>query len=226
MKKECRFLPLDSEKWERREIFWYFSQMAPTGYSLTTKVDVSSMRRALKEKKMKFYPAYLWLTTKLMNEQTEFRIAVQDGKLGYFETLTPLYAVFHEDDHTFSLMWTAYDDAFPLFYEACLENEKKYGKNHGILAQKGMTPPPNAYTVSCLPWVDFSHFAVHTYENKSYFFPSLEAGKWREEGETLLMPLSITCHHAATDGYHVHRFLQRFQEEADHFADYMQADHL
>lgn len=221
MKKGSDFIPLDTEKWDRREIFWYFSQMAPTGYSLTTTVDVSNMRKALREKRMKFFPAYLWLATKKLNEQKEFRTAVLDDKPGYYESLTPLYACFHPENHTFSLMWTEYDDHFPTFYEEYLRNQAKYGQNTGILARKGLTPPPNAYTVSCLPWVSFSHFAVHSYENKPYYFPSLEAGKWQEEGEKLLMPLSITCHHAATDGYHVSKFLEGFQEEADCFQDFL-----
>lgn len=221
MKAGCDFTPLDPETWERREIFWYFSQMAPTGYSLTVPMDVGRMRRALREKGMKFFPAYLWLTTKKLNEQKEFRTAVTDGKPGYYESLTPLYASFHPEDHTFSLMWTEYDDCFRDFYDAYLVNQEKFGGNPGILAQKGLLPPPNAYTVSCLPWVSFSHFAVHSYENKPYYFPSLEAGKWQEEGEKLLMPLSVTCHHAATDGYHVSRFLEGFQAEANCFGDFL-----
>ena len=41
--------------------------------------------------------------TKVLNEQQEFRIADQDGQIGYYDSLTPLYATFHEDDKTFSL---------------------------------------------------------------------------------------------------------------------------
>ena len=91
----------------------------------------------------------------------------------------------------------------------------------GIFGRAGEVPPPNAYTVSCLPWVSFDHFAVHSYENKPYYFPSLEAGRFREEQGRTLMPLSITCHHAATDGYHISRFLERLQQEADSFERYL-----
>lgn len=38
-----------------------------------------------------------------------------------------------------------------------------------------------------------------------------EAGKLFEEAERILMPLSITCHHATTDGYHVKCFLESLQ---------------
>lgn len=87
--------------------------------------------------------------------QTEFKTAEVDGQVGCFDTLTPLYAAFHEDDNTFSLMWTEYADNFMVFYQSCLDNQRRYGGSHGVLAQAGQTPPANAYTISCIPWVSF-----------------------------------------------------------------------
>lgn len=221
MKQPLTFAEIDLQTWNRREIYYYFSQMAPTGYSITTEVDVTHLRKVLKADGKKFFPAYLWLVTKSLCAQEAFRLAVKDGELGAYNTLTPLYASFHEDDKTFSLMWTEFDDDFSAFHEAYLENQRRYGNNHGVLSQKEALPPPNAYTVSCIPWVNFEHFAVHSYENKPYFFPSVEAGKWVPKGEKCMMPLSITCHHAATDGYHIHLFLTSLQADMDAFETYL-----
>lgn len=159
--------------------------------------------------------------TKVLNEQQKFRIADQDGQIGYYDSLTPLYATFHEDDKTFSLMWTEYDDDFRTFNQSYLDNKAKYGDNHSILAQSGQIPPTNAYTVSCIPWVSFRHFAVHTYESKTYYLPSVEAGKFCEKNGSIMMPLSVTCHHATTDGYHVNRFLETLQTEMKSFEQNM-----
>lgn len=221
MRHELTFTPIDLGTWSRGEIFYYFAQMAPTGYSLTAELDVTRMRAVLKAAGFKFFPAYLWLVTRLLSEQTEFKLAQVDGRLGYYNVLTPLYAAFHEDDKTFSLMWTEYDDSFPAFHAAYLADQREYGAHHGILAKAGQLPPPNAYTVSCVPWVSFEHFAVHSYENKPYYFPSVEAGKFRERDGKLCLPLSITCHHAATDGWHVGLFLDALQEEADRFEKHL-----
>lgn len=215
------FTPIDLKTWPRGQMFYYFSKMAPTGYSITVKVDVTHMRNTLKQASKKFFPAYLWLVTKNLNDQTEFKVAEYEGQLGYFDTLTPLYAAFHEDDKTFSLMWTEFDDDFLEFYNSYIENSRKFGDNHGVLTQPQTPPPPNAYTVSCLPWVSFEHFAVHSYENKPYYFPSVEAGKYFEENGKILMPLSLTCHHAATDGYHVNKFLEALQKDMDSIEKYL-----
>lgn len=35
------------------------------------------------------------------------------------------------------------------------------------------------------------------------------------------MPLSITLHHAATDGWHLAQFIEKLQQEADSFEKYL-----
>lgn len=214
------FTKLDAN-WERMQIFTYFSEMAPTGYSITVKMDVTHLYEAVKKAGIKFFPAYLWLVTKNLNSQIAFKCALQEGKLGYFDTLTPLYASFHEDDHTFSFLWTPYEAEFSIFYQNYLNNQQIHGMTHGILGDPTHLPPPNAYTVSCIPWVAFDHFSVHSYENKPYYFPSVEAGKFFIQDGKRLMPLSLTCHHATTDGYHVQLFLRDLQMDMDRFEAFL-----
>lgn len=60
--------------------------MAPTGYSLTVDVDVTRLRKTLRAAGLKFYPAYLWLTTRTLNEQPEFKLAEVEGQLGYYQS--------------------------------------------------------------------------------------------------------------------------------------------
>lgn len=211
------FTPFDPQHWPRREVFHYFSALAPTGYSLTVRLDVTALRRTLRARGLRFYPAYLWAVTRCLSAHPEFTTAVRDGQIGFYDSLTPLYAVLHPDDHTFSLMWTAYDADFSTFYAHCEENRRQYSERHGLLAQPLTPPPENAYIVSCLPWVSFDHFAVHSFSASPYYFPSVEAGRFVEENGRTLLPLSVTCHHAATDGWHVHLFLDELQALMDRF---------
>ena len=134
------FTPIDLRSWPRGQMFYYFSKMAPTGYSLTVNVDVTELRSALREAGLKFFPAYLWLITRNLNRHTEFKVAEKGGVLGFYDSLTPLYASFHDDDKTFSLMWTEYSESFPEFYRAYLEQQEQFGNTHGVLCQP-QTPP-------------------------------------------------------------------------------------
>jgi chloramphenicol O-acetyltransferase type A len=210
-----KFTPIDPANWPRAEEFHYFSKMAPTGYSICMEMDVTVLRKALKDIGKKFFPAYLYLITRAVNQQQEFKTAVKDGVLGFYETLTPLYACFHEDDKTISLMWTEYSSSFEAFYSAYLIDAKENGGKHGILSKPSL-PPENCYIVSCVPWLNFTSFSLHSYTAADYFLPSVEAGKFIEKDGKTLMPLSVTAHHAATDGYHVNLFYQELQRLMNH----------
>ena len=214
------FTPIDLAAWSCGERFLHFSPTAPPPPFPPPPPPFHWLRGLLRAAGIRFFPAYVWLVTKSLNRQVEFKVAEREGVTGYYDALTPLYASFHEDDHTFSLMWTEYSDDFRRFYQAYLDNQRAFGAVHGVLSQP-QTPPANAYTVSCIPWVGFTHFAVHSYENKPYYFPSVEAGRFSEENGRVLMPLSITCHHATTDGYHIKRFLDSLQEDMAAFGQFL-----
>ena len=136
------FHPVDLKTWPRGQMFWYFSKMAPTGYSITVDMNVTRLLSKLKAANRKFFPTYLYLVTKCLNRQQEFKVAYQGEVLGYYDTLTPLYASFHEDDKTFSLMWTEYREDYEQFYEDYLSNQRCFGDNHGVLCQPQTPPPP------------------------------------------------------------------------------------
>ena len=55
------FTPVDRASWSRRQAFWYYTEAAPTAYSVTCRLDVTNTRQALKEAGLRFFPAYVWL---------------------------------------------------------------------------------------------------------------------------------------------------------------------
>lgn len=211
MKRELIFKPIDMKTWPMAQTFYYYTQIAPTSYTIDVPMDVTILRKTLKQKGYKFFPAYLFLVTRAIEKQKELRVAVQDGVLGYWETLTPLYPQFHEDDKTTSLLWTEYDDCFQVFYDRYMEDTRVYGSSHGILSSKGM-PPANGYVISCIPWFTFNSFSLHNHGIKDYYVPSFEAGGFTENDGKITMPLSITVHHATTDGYHLKTFIEELQK--------------
>lgn len=70
-----KFTPIDLTTWPRGQMFYYFSKMAPTGYSITVTVDVTALKKTLDNNNLKLFPTYLWLITKNLNEQIEFKVA-------------------------------------------------------------------------------------------------------------------------------------------------------
>lgn len=216
----CSFHPIDMQTWPMAQAFYYYTQIAPTGYTVNINMDVTILRKELRERNYRFFPAYIYLVSKTIAKQQELRIGFQDEVLGIWDYLTPVYPQFHEDDKTTSLLWTEYNDKFTEFYKHYIADTKEHGQSNGILSSKGM-PPPNSYVISCIPWFTFHSFSVHNHGIKDYFFPTFEAGKFAENGDRLLMPLSVTVHHATTEGYHLNVFFEELQRTMNATAEWL-----
>ncbi|GCF94215.1 chloramphenicol acetyltransferase CAT [Enterococcus florum] len=216
------FKPIDAQQWARAEAFYYYANIAPTNYSVTNSLDVTKTYALLKQRGCKFFPAYLYVMSRVIREIEQLRIGINEGQLGVWETLHPVYPCFHPENQTVSLLWTEYQADFSQFYQSYLADVEEYGRDLGMLTKKG-SPPVNAYVVSCIPWFSFSSFSLHYHQqkdyyfpSKDYYFPSLEAGKFVEAEGKKRLPLSITVHHAATDGYHLKLFYDEVQHLFDH----------
>ena len=201
------FTPVDRASWSRRPAFWYYTEAAPTAYSVTCRLDVTNTRQALKEAGLRFFPAYVWLVTEAISHQSAFRLAERDGVLGHWSQLVPAYPRLCREDCSTALLWTAHQPSFRGFHAAYLADCARYPAQGDLLTRKG-PPPENSYVISCIPWFTFDSFALQTQRPKGYFFPSFEAGAFQEQDSRIWMPLSITAHHAAADGWHLKGFLE------------------
>lgn len=208
------FHPIDREHWDRNAYFYYFTEMLPTGFSLTVELDITKTYDAIKARDLKFFPAYLYLTTKTIACQEWARTAWQGETLGQYEVLHPSYAIVHEDDGTMSNMWTEYDDSFKRFYDNYQEDMARYQDCHGILA-KPTEPPANALMVGMVPWIAFTHYAPVPFAKMTTYQPIIQAGKYKVVEGKRLMPFSITVHHAVADGRHVAELLDDLQKALD-----------
>ena len=231
MRESAVFNPVCMETWPRAQHCYFYSRIAKVGYSVTVDTDVTVMYRVMKEKGKKFNAAYLYASTRAANQFPEMRTASrpalssgQPGStgaepvIGVWTYLDPVYAVFHDDDKTFSTMHTRYDEDFGIFYGNYESDMTEFGQVHGILS-KGI-PPENALIVSSMPWISFNNYSPVNFSGADSMLPILESGKLFESDGRMLMPFSVSAHHAATDGYHVAKFLERFSELCESAGDW------
>ncbi|PHV69484.1 chloramphenicol acetyltransferase CAT [Sporanaerobium hydrogeniformans] len=207
---ELEFCEINLKEWKRAPYFEFYTKMLPTGFNLCVELDVTKMYTYFKEKGYKFAIGYRYITMKLINERAYFRVAYKEGKLGYYNYLTPTYANFHSDDATTTIMWVEYRETFEAFQQHYLEEENKYKGVHGIVAKPTM-PPENSCMVGVLPWTSFISYSPIPYSAPTTFFPVLQAGKLKRVGEKIWMPFSITISHAVVDGYQVSEYLEQLQ---------------
>ena len=208
------FTPIDLTTWPRRDHFAYYRGPLPCGYSVTVRLDLTRFLEVVRARGLRDYPAFIWCVSHCILRHPAFRMGLgPNGEPGHHDVLHPNYTVFHEDDHTFSDVWTAHDEDFAAFYRAFLADVAAAKTTHGMKAKDGQ--PPNFYCISCVPWLDFEGYTTYVPQGTPALFPIFTYGRYREEGGRTTAPLAVTIGHAAADGWHTAAFLNDLQRLLD-----------
>lgn len=208
---------LDMETWPRREHYRYYRERLKCGYSLTTRLDVTETLRFAREHGRRFYGCFLYAAAKTVNELDEMKLMVTpDGTPGIWDAVHVNFTVFHEDDKTFSDLWTEYRPDFEAFYQEFERILDLYGGNHGVKGRPGQ--PPNFFCISCVPWMDYTGYTTHS-AGEPALFPIITYGRYAEQGGRYTLPATLTVSHAAADGYHSSLFFQKLQENLRRFGN-------
>ena len=146
---------IDLETWPRREHYRYYREFLKCGYSITARLDVTEAVRFTRAQKKRFFGCFLYAAARAVNSMDEMKMmTAPDGTPGIWDEVHLNFTVFHEDDKTFSDLWTAYDPDFETFYREWERVVETYGDCHGIKGRPGQ--PPNFFCISCVPWLDYT----------------------------------------------------------------------
>ena len=204
------FHKIDFETWERKEHFKYYINLIKTNYNLTAELNISQLMEKVKEKKLKFFPTMLYCIIKAVNQNKEFRMDYdKEGNLGYWDYVVPSYTIFHNDDKTFSDIWSEYDENFEKFYKNIVEDIEKYKDIKGVKTKLGRGD--NFCPISCIPWLSFTGCANDTYSEAKMLFPVIAFGKYFKCDEMTMIPISVFVNHAVADGYHTCKLINDIQ---------------
>ena len=140
--------------------------------------------RFVKQRGMKFYPAMIWVVSRVINTHEEFKLGWdQDGNLIRWDFVSPSYATIHPGTGTspswLRLTWRTCRHSTPRF----LEDREKYRDLRGVVEGQ----PTNHFDVSCLPWVRYRHFDVHVFDQGDFLAPVVTWGKYEAEGSRLVI---------------------------------------
>ena len=206
-----KFKYIDIDNWKRKEYFYYYYKNVKCTFTMNAELDITELRINLKEKNIKLYPVFIYLLSRIVNKYTEFRMSIdKDEKLGYWENMMPAYTVFNKKEETFFNLWTDYEEDFSKFYKNYLKDEKLY-ENSESMFPKGEIPS-YTFSISIIPWVNFTGFNLNIYSDGSYLLPIFTFGKYVKKNDKIIIPLSIQVHHAVCDGFHAGRFFNELQK--------------
>ncbi|AUJ26096.1 MULTISPECIES: type A chloramphenicol O-acetyltransferase [Virgibacillus] len=210
---------VNRKEWKREAYFNHFSQLRCT-FSMTANINITELLKQTRERKMKLYPALIYMGSKVVNQHSEFRMSYNDkGELGYWEVLHPSYSIFHKEEELFSNVWTNFSNIFVEFYNRFMQDSVDYG-DHPRLQAKG-NPPTNIHPISIIPWTSFTGFNLNINNEGNFLLPIITWGKYFKEAESVFIPLSVQVHHAVCDGYHSSLLINEIQALADRCMDWL-----
>lgn len=210
------YTKVDIDEWSRGSLFQFYIEKMRIVMSLTVDINVAPLITYTKKNGLKFYPAMIWIVSKVINSHDEFKYSWDtDGNLIRWDSISPSYTVFNRDDECFSKFVTEYTDDIFEFYKRTVDDQKKYQEERAMIGNQ----PQNFFDVSCLPWVKYKHFDVHVFDEGKFLAPVLTWGKYEVQNGNALMPLTMNIHHAVADGFHLSRFFNEVQELIDSYAE-------
>lgn len=210
------YTKVDIDEWSRGTLFRFYIEKMRIVMSLTVDINVAPLITYTKKNGLKFYPAMIWVVSKVINSHDEFKYSWDtDGNLIRWDSISPSYTVFNRDDECFSKFVTEYTDDIFEFYQRTVDDQRKYQEERAIIGNQ----PQNFFDVSCLPWVKYKHFDVHVFDEGKFLAPVVTWGKYEVQNGNALMPLTMNIHHAVADGFHLSRFFNEVQELIDLYAE-------
>lgn len=196
---------IDKSHWNRREHFEHFSALDDPFFGVTVNIDCTNVYREAKEKGISFSLLVLHRIITTACKVEEFRYRIEGNDIVCYDSLVP-EATIARVDHTFSFASFEYDADENVFIEKAKTEIERLQHTTGL--NKNDTFHPNAIHYSAVPWFTFTDMKHPTNMRSGDSVPKISTGKFFREGEKLLMPVSITCHHGLMDGYHIGKFIE------------------
>lgn len=214
------FKKIDINTWQRAESYTFFTTYNRCKINITMQLDVTNLIKTIKQNELRCYPVFTYITSKVINRHDEFKMNYDEGgDLILCDTVHPRYPIFHNSDKRISILWTDYSENFKTFYDDFISDVNKYGEKRSMAA-KGKYPI-NCFDMSCLPWSSFTSFDCPPTKDTVWLPPFVMVGKFYSNDDKILLPISMSVHHATCDGYHVSRFFDEFQSEAASFDKFL-----
>ena len=201
---------IDISTWKRSEHFENFKNFDEPLFGLTVRVECSTAYKKAKELSYPFSLYYLYLSMKAANEIEEFRYRIVDDIVVCYNSVGAGPTIFRQDE-TYGYAYLPYNEDIEQFMKQAIAEVER------VKAEKGLKFPYAGEDIlhySTLPWADFTSINHARILSRDRSIPKITFGKITKDAEKtqMWMPVDVHVNHALMDGFHVGKFIERFQE--------------
>jgi len=199
------------ENWPRKDHYLFFREFEYPYFSLCANVDITLFLPLIKERNISFTAAIMYLVGRVANGIPEFRQRIRDEGPIEHEVVHPSATILSKDD-LFTFCTAIYQEDFMAFAKETQQEILRI-KTEPSLEEK--IKDDSMLFMTSIPWVSFTGFMHPVKLSPADSVPRFAWGKFREEGQKTVMPLSVQGHHALMDGLHAGLFYEEFQRLLD-----------
>jgi len=201
---------IDLNTWNRKEHFEFFTSFDNPFFGLVTEIDCTKAYQFAKHHGRSFFAHYLYQSTMALNETEAFRYRIKDGQVVAFEAIHAASTIGRADG-TFGFSFIPFSSHFSEFQEALKQEIKAVEQSTGLRANEDARRIDVVH-YSSLPWNVFTGLTHARNYGSDDSVPKISFGKAHLRGDQRILPISVDVHHGLLDGWHVAKYLERFQE--------------
>lgn len=192
---------IDRSTWPREEHYRFFAPMAHPFYALTFPVDVTALRELVKEKRLSFYTALVFLVTKAMEDVDAFHYRDRSGTIVRHDTLVPSFTDLRPGSDLFHIVTLEAGEDLADF---CRRAGAQSAAQTYFVNDEAWDD--NLIYFSCLPWFPVTALTNERDADPSDTIPRVAWGRWEEKDGRTLLNISLELNHRLLDGVHVGLF--------------------
>lgn len=204
---------IDTEKWNRKEHFEFFSKMASPYFGIVTEVDCTTAYDKAKEKERSFFAFYLHKSMAAINSVEELKLRIVDHQVILFDKIHAGCTIGRADG-TFGFAFVNFSDDFETFNNELQDEIRAVNNSHGLRLNNDDIKK-DLIRHSTLPWTSFTGLLHPTDFDRTESVPKVTFGKFSIREGRKYLPVSIEAHHGLADGFHLAKYLNEFQKLLD-----------
>lgn len=199
---------INIDRWNRKEHFSFFKNMAYPVYNISFDIDVTGVKEFTKRHDISFYLAMIHISILSLNAIDNFRYRLRGEKVVLHESLTPSFAEMENDSGLFKMVTVPFEEDILLFEKKAREKADSQSQYFVI---SDFADRDDFAFFSAVPWISFTSIDHTSNLNGKDAVPRISWGKYYISGSRLLMPYNIQVNHMFVDGFH----LGLFKEQLD-----------
>ena len=201
---------IDLATWPRRAVFEFYLPFDKPYFNVCTRLDITNLLSALrKRERANVWLTYHYLALRAANEIEPFRYRLREGQVLVHDVINGGTTLILPNE-TFTLVYFDYAESYSKFMEGATRAVEETRNGDGAFRPRHEDDARIHCTT--LPWIAFTSFSHARRWGREDSVPKLSFGKFTQENERTIMPISVEVHHSLMDGLHVGRYLARMEE--------------